>query len=148
MINIPYNCAPYVAPNTLRAIVASETNFNPLAINLNKPYKLRYKARNIIQATNWVNYLERHKYNFDIGLAQINIVNVHKYGYTAAQALDTCTNLHLMQLILQHDFSQVLKKGYNSHQALIKTLSAYNTGNYTHGITNGYVAKVIKNAHY
>lgn len=148
LINIPYSCAPYVAHNTIRAIVASETRFNPIAINLNKPYKLKYRAKNIKQAINWVNYLERHRYNFDVGLAQINIYNIHKYGYRAAQALNSCINLQLMQKVLQHDFKIAIKKGYSSDQALIKTISAYNTGNYYSGLTNGYVARVIKNANY
>lgn len=33
-------CAPMVSPKTLAAIVKTESNFNPLAINVNKGYRL------------------------------------------------------------------------------------------------------------
>jgi type IV secretion system protein VirB1 len=149
MIDIPqyiHQCAPQVAQSTMQAIIQTESRGNPLAIGLNGRYKLKYQPLSDIQARNWVLYLESHGYNFDIGLAQVNIKNIHKYGYRAVDALDPCTNLKLAGNVLKKSYFQARSKSGSDNEALVKTISAYNTGNYRSGIYNGYVQKVYKNA--
>ena len=139
-------CAPEIAPVTMKAIIRTESKGNRLAIGLNHNRHLRYQARNIKQATAWVNYLEEHNYNFDIGLAQINIKNVHKYGYRAKDMLEPCKNLQVAALILQHGYTLALNTSSNKQEALYKAISAYNCGNYQTGFNNGYVLRVVHNA--
>ena len=139
-----------VHPSVMAAIVKTESNNNPFAININdknnKHIRLAYQAKTLKQAQNWVTYLEKNKYNFDVGIAQINIKNIHKYGYTVTQALDICTNLKLASLILKQNYNQALNTTNHSQQDAIKlAISAYNTGNYHSGFSNGYVNKVILN---
>ena len=76
-------CATPVAQVKMPAIIKTESQNNPLAIGLNKGYKLKFQPKDPEQAKNWVEYLEKNDYNFDVGLAQINIKNIKKYGYTA-----------------------------------------------------------------
>jgi type IV secretion system protein VirB1 len=153
LINSPYiqplylsSCAPHVATSTMRAIVITESHGNPLAINLNHGHKLKYQATHLAQAIAWVNYLETHDYNFDVGLAQININNIHRYGYRARDLLNPCLNLRIADLILQHDFSKVKAHTKDNTEALLRTLSAYNSGNYTGGLNNGYITKILINS--
>lgn len=149
MIDIPtyiQQCAPHVAQSTMLAIIRTESNGNPLAISINKGYKLRYQPKTLEQAYKWVEYLETHKYNFDIGLAQVNIKNINKYGYKAIEALEPCANLRIASDILIKNYGDALTKSKNTAEALEKAISAYNTGNYHSGLSNGYVQKVYINA--
>ena len=145
LLNNYMHCAPNIAPITLIAIINTESKGNKWAIGLNHGYHLKYSAHNFIQAVHWVNYLEAHHYNFDIGLGQINIINAHKYGYSAKDMLDPCKNLHVMNAILQKHYVHALSNSSNTQDALYKTISAYNTGNFVRGFHNGYVVRVIHN---
>lgn len=151
VIDIPYyisKCAPHVAPITMRAIIQSESKGNYLTIGLNHGYRLRYQPKSYTQAASWVTYLEKHKYNFDIGLAQVNINNVHKFGYTGIEALDPCTNIKISAKILAANYNHALYSSTNSQEALLKAISAYNTGNNYSGFQNGYVKHVVYSAVY
>ncbi|MBY0379095.1 MAG: lytic transglycosylase domain-containing protein [Burkholderiales bacterium] len=139
-------CAPNVAVSTMQAIIKTESKGNPLAININKGFKLKFQPKNLEQAKSWVNYLEKHGYNFDVGIAQVNIKNLHKYGYGAVNGLDVCINLKIASSILQNNYNSALIVSNSSNEALQKAISAYNTGNYHSGFSNGYVRKVYRNA--
>lgn len=139
-------CAVNVAPSTMQAIITTESKSNPLAIGINKGYKLKYQPKSNDQAKAWVNYLEKNNYNFDVGLAQVNIKNIHKYGYKAVDALDPCINLKMASDILRKNYKNAISGSRNQTEALQKALSAYNTGNYQSGFRNGYVQKIYANA--
>ena len=139
-------CALNVAPSTMMAIIKTESRNNPLAIGINKGYRLKYQPKTPEQAKEWVTYLEKNNYNFDVGLAQINIKNIHKYGYKASDAIDPCLNLKMASDILRKNYKGALASSSNSSDALKKAISAYNTGNYQAGFRNGYVQKVYANA--
>lgn len=144
---MPYihQCATKVAPSTMAAIVRTESKSNPLAIGLNRHKKLGYQPSNLKQATSWVEYLDKHGYDFDVGLGQVNIRNIRKYGYKPADMLDPCKNLQVASLILLNNYKAALATSNNQNDALYKAISAYNTGNYQNGFTNGYVQRVVKN---
>ncbi|MBP9741780.1 MAG: lytic transglycosylase domain-containing protein [Burkholderiales bacterium] len=149
ILDVPYyihQCVPYVAENTMLAIIKTESKFNPLAIGLNKGFRLMYQPQNLAQARSWATYLEKHGYNFDVGITQVNIKNIHKYGYSAIDALDPCLNMKLGGKILQSGYIKALRTSRNKQEALYKAISAYNTGNYHSGFRNGYVQKVVYNA--
>lgn len=138
-------------PSVMLAIIKTESGGNPLSIGLNgrqngKKIKLARQPGNYEQAIQWVTYLENRGYNFDIGIAQVNIKNVHKYGLRAADALDICKNLQMASLILKNNYNQALYKHQDQQTAVRMAISAYNTGNYRKGFYNGYVSKVINNS--
>jgi type IV secretion system protein VirB1 len=139
-------CAVNVAPSTMQAIITTESKSNPLAIGINKGYKLKYQPKSNDQAKAWVNYLEKNNFNFDVGLAQVNIKNIHRYGYKAADALNPCINLKMASDILRKNYKSAISGSRNQTEALQKALSAYNTGNYQSGFRNGYVQKIYANA--
>lgn len=140
-------CVYKVAPSTMYAIVKTESNGNPLAIGINGGARLKFQAKNYKQAVLWVNYLEVHGYNIDIGLAQVNIKNAHRYGFKAHDMLEPCHNLLLASFILYKNYIGALPLSINQNQALYKAISAYNTGNYQSGFDNGYVIRVVHNVH-
>ena len=129
------------------AIIKTESRGNPLAIGVNGRAHLRYQANNLKQATKWVDYLEVRGYNIDIGLAQVNIKNAHRYGFKAHDMLEPCHNLLLASWILYQNYVGALPHASGKQEALYKAISAYNTGNYQSGFSNGYVSRVVHNAY-
>lgn len=140
------SCAIKVAPTTMIAIVKTESQGNAWAIGLNRGKKLRYQPKSYNQAVSWVNYLDQHGYDFDVGLGQVNIRNIRKYGYTPSDMLDPCKNLQVASMILHRNYNEALTTSDSQYEALYKAISAYNTGNYHAGFNNGYVYKVVNNA--
>lgn len=147
LLSYIHTCATPVADSTMFAIVKTESLANPLAIGINKGYHLRFQPQTFKQASIWADYLEQHQYNFDIGLAQVNVNNIHRYGYKARDMLNPCNNLFVASRILQKNYFMALRTTGNTQNALRKAISAYNSGNFHAGFTNGYVARVIHNAH-
>lgn len=139
-------CVNPIAKNQMLAIVQTESSRNPLAIGLNKGFKLKYQPTTEAQAKKWLEYLEKNQYNYDVGLAQINIKNIKKYGYTPSDMLDACTNLKVGSDILAGNYKNALSSSRSEDEAWQKAISAYNTGNFTSGFANGYVAKVNASA--
>lgn len=148
MLALPYliqHCVPSIAQTSMMAIVRVESKGNSLALSLNKGYKLQFQPQSKAQAQKWVEYLDKHNYNFDIGLAQVNIKNANKYGYTATELLDPCTNLKVGSSILIKNYTNALPSSKSPDEVWQKAISAYNTGNFHSGFTNGYVGRVYAN---
>lgn len=139
-------CSIGVALSTMRAIIKTESRGNPFAIGINGRLYLKYQPKNYRQAYVWLEYLEKYHYNIDIGIAQINIKNVHKYGYKAVDMLDPCANIKLANIILLKSFKKLKQDNIPDNKALFMTISAYNTGSYQLGFQNGYVKRVLTNA--
>lgn len=135
---------PYVHRSVMTAIVKVESGGNPLSININKKgIKLLAQAANEDQAKAWIRWFVANGYNIDIGLAQINIKNIQKSGKDPVLFLDPCTNLTMAGQILKANYQQATRTSNNSDDAVKKAISAYNTGNFRFGFSNGYVGKVI-----
>lgn len=145
--NLIHQCVPTVAQASIQAIVQIESKGNPWAIGMEDGSKLPYKPHSKIEAEKLITRLEKIHANFDIGLAQININNAHKYGYSATELLDPCTNLKLTSKIFLKNYSNALHVSKSSHEAILKAISAYNTGNFHSGFHNGYVHKVYIATH-
>ena len=137
-----HQCVPQMIQPYMSAIVKVESKGNPLALGLNHGYKLAFQPTSEKQARKWIRALEQNHYNFDIGLAQVNITNVAKYGYSSIDLLDPCTNLKVASNILIHNYKEALTHSKLSHTAMQQAISAYNTGNFSSGFINGYVHKV------
>ena len=135
-------CAPQVAPSTMAAIVRVESGGKPYAINVNGAQRLTRQPRNAEEATAWADWLVKRGYSVDMGLAQINSGNLARLGLTPTQLFDPCTNLKAGAKILTENYLGATRHYGGGQTALQAALSAYNTGNYRAGLTNGYVAKV------
>ncbi len=138
-------CAPWVAPQTMAAIVKTESEFKPFAININGGAKLERQPATKEEAIVTSKWLLANNYNIDLGLGQVNSVNLPKTNLSVEDAFDPCKNLAASASILQQNFTSASKRTSDEQAALQAAISAYNTGSFTKGFSNGYVQKVINN---
>lgn len=145
-INLVHECAPWVAPQTMAAIVKTESQFRPYAIGVNAKGKLVRQPKSKAEAISTANWLIANGYNIDLGLGQLNSNNLRKYNLTVEEAFEPCKNLTVAATILKENFQSASYSGTPQMTALYAALSAYNTGSFKKGFQNGYVRKVVNNA--
>lgn len=163
-------CAPNVAPTTLERIIAVESAGQPLAINANvKWVNTKDKDGNpvMVVTANGKTKPERKKVTFkspiaiktvqdavtvaymaieaghsvDLSYMQVNSKNLNALGYSVEDMFDPCKNLAAGARVLTAFYASALPK-YKTEQAALKAaLSAYNTGDFEKGFTNGYLAR-------
>lgn len=136
-------CAPAVHPETMSRIVLHESRGRPFAIGVNDKSKRISQPKTKTQAILLAEQLAAEGYNFDVGLGQLNSTNIKKLNISFDEAFDPCANLAHTSKILKDNYSRALRVSANPQQALELALSAYNTGNFSAGFTNGYVKKVL-----
>lgn len=137
-------CAPNVAPQTVLAIVQTESRGRPFAVNVNgaaQPSAPTSTANAIATAQRYI----AAGYSVDLGLGQINSRNMRWLGLTWDTVFDPCTNIAALGAVLTSNYTAA-KAGRDPQTALRVALSMYNTGSQTRGFRNGYVAKVVGNA--
>jgi len=139
-------CAPWVAPQTLEAIVRTESGFRPYAIGVNKGFRLIRQPVSREEAIVTARWLIGNGYNIDLGLGQINSANLTRLGLSVEDAFDPCRNLAASATILGENYRSARQQATDDQQALRAALSAYNTGSFSRGFSNGYVQKVLSNA--
>ncbi|MCW8167078.1 conjugal transfer protein [Verminephrobacter aporrectodeae subsp. tuberculatae] len=139
-------CAPWVAHETMAAIVRTESAFRPLTIGVNGGAKLARQPENKAEAVATAKWLIGNGYNVDLGLGQINSSNLVKTGLTVEDAFEPCKNLAAAASILHWNYQAASRKAPGGQATLHAALSAYNTGSFTKGFANGYVQKVLNNA--
>jgi type IV secretion system protein VirB1 len=139
-------CAPNVAPQTMAAIVKTESAFRPLTIGVNGGARLERQPKSRDEAIVTAKWLLSNGYNIDLGLGQVNSANLEKTGLSVEDAFDPCKNLAASASILQENYKQARGKFDGEQATLNAAISAYNTGNFKRGFENGYVQKVVSNA--
>lgn len=137
-------CAPSVAPETVLAIIQTESSGEQFALNVNGG---RQPARqgNAADAAATARRYVAAGYSVDLGLGQINSRNMRWLGLTWETVFDPCTNVAALARVLTTNYNAA-KAGRDPQTALRVALSMYNTGSQTRGFRNGYVAKVVGNA--
>ncbi|MBK8376002.1 MAG: lytic transglycosylase domain-containing protein [Sphingomonadales bacterium] len=137
-------CAPTVAPETVLAIIQTESSGEQFALNVNGG-KQPARQTNAADAAATARRYVAAGYSVDLGLGQINSRNMRWLGLTWETVFDPCTNVAALARVLTTNYNSV-KAGRDPQTALRVALSMYNTGSQTRGFRNGYVAKVIRNA--
>lgn len=137
-------CAPQVHADTATALVRVESSFNPWAIGV-VGGELQRQPRTRGEALATAKALQAGRWNFSVGLGQINVGNFERLGLTLESAFDACTNLAAMQSVLSECFDRALKPSApaGNQGALRQALSCYYSGNFTTGFQHGYVQKVV-----
>lgn len=139
-------CAPWVAHETMAAIVRTESSFKPLAIGINGGAKLARQPENKAEAVATAKWLIANGYNIDMGLGQVNSANLPKLGMSVENIFDPCQNIAASATILHGNYTRAKSQTQDDQAALHAALSAYNTGSFTRGFSNGYVQRVVSNA--
>lgn len=144
ILGLAAQCAPNIAPQTVAAIVRTESRGNPFALNVNGGQQPP-PATNAADAAATARRYISAGYSVDLGLSQINSRNMRWLGLTWETVFDPCTNIAALGRVLSQNYQSV-KHGREPQTALRLALSLYNTGSTSRGFRNGYVAKVVGNA--
>lgn len=137
-------CAPNVSLDTLKALIKTESSFNPYAIAVVKGSVKQPST--LSEALLTVNKLNKAGKNYSVGLGQINVSNFRRLGKTAEDLFDPCENLKATQKILQECYIRSSKQNQSEGKNLADALSCYYSGNFTTGYKENYVQTVAKNA--
>jgi type IV secretion system protein VirB1 len=120
-------CAPSVAPATLRAIAYVESGFNPYAIGV-VGNRLQRQPKNLPEA---------------MSMIQIYVGNWPAYNLNTETAFDPCANMRAAAGILGNCYARAKSKQPDSQVALKQALSCYYSNNFVTGFQHGYVQKVV-----
>jgi type IV secretion system protein VirB1 len=137
-------CAPNVAPQTVAAIVQTESHGRPFALNVNGGSQPPAQVDAASAAATAQRYIAAG-YSVDLGLGQINSRNMRWLGLTWNTVFDPCTNVAALGRVLTQNYNAAIV-GRDPQSALRVAISLYNTGSASRGFRNGYVAKVVGNA--
>lgn len=139
-IELMMACAPMVAPETIQQVIHVESKGDPLAINVNKG-RLARKPTDAADAATLAKEYIAQGYTVDLGLMQVNSSNLSALGYRVEDMFEPCKNIAAGARVLSDFYASAKPKHDNEQAALRAALSAYNTGNFINGFSNGYVAK-------
>lgn len=145
-LKLAATCAPAIAPETIASVVSHESGFEPLAIHVNGG--VTYHPDTLEEAIEIAQSEIDAGESVDLGLGQINSENLERLGLSVSEVFEPCTNLEAASLILEEGYKRSEAAGYKDQPALLRALSAYNTGSLSRGLDNGYVPKVLKAARY
>lgn len=137
------NCAPSVAPEIMEKLVRAESGFNRFAIGVNGAEHRSYHPGSEEEAVRIARELIDKGHSIDMGLGQINSANLDWLDLTMETVFDSCTNLSASERVLRDGYDRARAQGSGPETALHQALSAYNTGTFTRGFSNGYVARVM-----
>lgn len=148
MIELIAMCAPDVAPQTVQEIIRVESSGNPLALNINRlpgqAAPVAPRAATAAQAARIALEYMDAGHTVDMGLMQVNSANLEWLGIDR-ENLETifnpCANITAGSAILMESYQRAAHEFGEGQSALQAALSAYNTGNFSNGFSNGYVAR-------
>ena len=100
-------CAPNVAPQTIAAIVQTESHGRPFALNVNGGSQPRAQADAASAAATAKRYITAG-YSVDLGLGQINSRNMRWLGLTWETVFDPCTNISALGRVLTHNYNTAI----------------------------------------
>jgi type IV secretion system protein VirB1 len=124
----------------MQRVIDIESQGNPIAIHVNGATFAR-PPRDAAEAVVMARTAMVAGYTVDLGLMQVNSANLEAMGYTVEDMFDPCRNLQAGAMILTNFYRAALVQYPDPQIALRAALSAYNTGSFTRGITNGYVSQ-------
>ena len=121
-------CAPFVAPSTMAAIIKVESGGRALVI-LDNTTGRDDDPRSVPQGVATIDRLLAMGHRqLDVGIAQVDTENFSTYHLTPATALNACTNIRVGARILQAAYKQAVAAYGPGQVALSHAFEAYNSG--------------------
>lgn len=136
-------CAPEVPPVLMNALVRAESAGRPLAIGMDAGGGSVPQPSTLAEAVAAAEALATAGRTFSVGLAQIHVSNVKRYGLSWTQAFDGCTNLATGQRVLGHFLRRAGDAGYGGAAVLRAALRGYNSGSVHATAADGYARRVL-----
>ncbi|WP_107329172.1 lytic transglycosylase domain-containing protein [Metapseudomonas otitidis] len=141
-------CAPSVAPETMAAIVGTESSFNPFAIGV-VGGALERQPRSLEEARATAEALAADGQKFSVGIGQVYFGNLAPLGLDYTSAFDPCRSLQASSSIIRDCYNRAIKEQIAPGQpALHAAFSCYYSNNFTTGFEaapgeKSYVDKVL-----
>ena len=125
-------CAPGVSPETMRAIIMTESGGNPYAIaNVTDGGSKYFTTEE--EAGNHAKKLTTDKKNFSAGLGQINSRNFQTLNLTHESVFSPCANIRAAAAVLKTCWDRYETKGGDQQKILRDAMSCYYSGNNKRG---------------
>ncbi|EIH2775790.1 lytic transglycosylase domain-containing protein [Escherichia coli] len=125
-------CAPGVSPETMRAIIMTESGGNPYAIaNVTDGGSKYFTTEE--EAVNHAKKLTTDKKNFSAGLGQINSRNFQNLNLTNESVFSPCANIRAAAAVLKTCWDKYDTKGGDQQKILRDAMSCYYSGNNKRG---------------
>lgn len=134
-------CAPEVHPNTMLKILKHESGLERYIIGVNETPRRVFRFDNAAAAATKARELIAQGKSIDMGLGQINSVNLPGLKMTPEQVFEPCENIKASAYLIAEAYTRTSAR-FQGHAALDQALSIYNTGRVDRGIANGYVSRV------
>lgn len=131
-----------VSPDVILSVARTESGFDPLAIHDNATGAALHPAM-LDEAVAVARRLIADGHRPDLGFAQINASNLGWTGLTVRTAFDPCASIQAEAKVLLAAYAGGTTDAARQ-AALLRALSAYNTGSPTAGA--GYVQEVLASA--
>lgn len=150
IIALAHQCAPSVNPQTMAALIASESSGNPYAIGV-VGMQLAQQPANAKQAIEVAKKLIADGRNISVGLSQVNQSNFARYGLTVETAFDPCPNVTVGGQILSDCYTRATAQFGEGQEALKAAFSCYYSNNFKRGFVKedenkpSYVMKIAVN---
>ena len=132
-------CAPGVEARLMGRVATVESSGNPYAIGVVGGHLSR-QPKNLREALATVAELDADGWNYSLGLVQVNVHNLSKYGQTPQGVFDPCTNLKTGADILRACYERAAPHSADVDAAVYAALSCYYSGNFVGGAA--YARKV------
>lgn len=149
-------CAPSVHPETMRAVLNTESRGNVLAVADAGPVALPWSQRKAMVRSHYpadkatavrlAKDLIAQGHTVSLGLAQINDRNLARLGVPIESIFEPCANMSAGDKILSAFYAKAVKSYGPGSRALRAALSGYNSGDFVRGEQDGYVDLVFKQA--
>lgn len=97
-----------IPPALLVAIAKVESGFRPWVMNINhNGQSVRViNPKTYEEAVYYLTYLHQNGYNYDVGIGQINVSNIRRFGINPVSLLDPCNNLMVSAYILRENINR------------------------------------------
>lgn len=147
LTSLYFQCGSGVNPETLNAIVITESGGNPYVV-ANVTNKTSHAFNSKQEAIHYVNSLEEKGEEYSAGLMQIYSGNFQHYGLNNDNVFNNCANINAGSKILKQCFVDSKKNGdFSESDHLKRAFSCYYSGNFERGFSekDNYVERVISN---
>lgn len=128
LLSLAALCGRLVDPNMTLRVIAVESQGHAYAVHDNTTAQ-HYYPDTLQEALRLSTHLIERGHHLDLGLMQINYEAwLRPTAYPLERALDPCTNITLGTTILSADYTQALSRSATPNDALLRSLSLYNSG--------------------
>lgn len=138
-VSLAQECAPDVHHALLGRVATVESSGNPFAIGVVGGHLAR-QPKNLPEALATVKALDAGGWNYSMGLVQVNVHNLARYGQTTESIFEPCTNLKIGAAILKACYARAKPHFAQADDAVRAALSCYYSGDLRRG--TGYAQKV------